>query len=169
MVIFFQVLSRAMYAMKPAKIRKPIRLYMPEQAMSMAYDIVVLSGRIMLIVGVPKLLEIHDRMPRKFAIAFAASVLATLSVEPTVVRVSDGGGVRKAMKAIGKMACRRVCGLNIIRKIPAVKKGRVAMWYCRGVKVCDPYMYNVREIMQSKTPLNVAVCLVLLSCILLSI
>lgn len=111
--------------MKAAKIMKPIRLYMPEQAMSTANNIVVLSGRIMLMVGVPKSLVIQDRICRKFTIAFAASVLATLSVEPTLPRMSEGGGVRKTMKAIGKMACRRVCGLNTTRKSPAVKNGRV--------------------------------------------
>ena len=152
-----------MYAMKLAKIRKPIRLYMPEQAMSTANGIVVLSGRIMLIVGVPKSLEIHDRAPRKPTIAFAASVLATLSVEPTMLRISDGGGVRNAIKAIGKMSWRRVCGLNIIRTSPAVKKGRVTMWYCRGVKVCDPYMYSTRAVMQRRAPLSVDVCFVLFS------
>ena len=31
---FFHVLSRIMYATKTANMRKPIRLYMPEQAMS---------------------------------------------------------------------------------------------------------------------------------------
>ena len=110
MAIFFQALSQTMYEMNTAKTTKTNRLYMPEHAISTANDIFVLAKRIVSIAGVPKLLEIQDRTTREFTIAFAASVLITLSVKLILLRMSDGGGVRKSMKAIENMRWRRVWG-----------------------------------------------------------
>ena len=49
--------------------------------------------------------------------------------------ISEGSGARKARKAMGKAAWRRVCGLNRTSVSPAAKKGSVSAWYSSGVNV----------------------------------
>ena len=100
---------------------------MPEQATSTMSSNGWLSGRIRLMAGVPDTTVIHDSIPRKFAIVFAACVLPTLSNEPTLLRKTTGGGVRKVRKTIGKMASYRVVRLNRIRIRPETNKGREIM------------------------------------------
>ena len=114
-----------MKAMKAAKMRKPTRPYVPERAVSMAKDIGVLSGRMTFIVGVPDSILIVECMPSRLTNALEASVLVTLRVEPNLSRMPDGNGVRKAKKATGKTAWRRVCGSNNTSVVPAVNIGRV--------------------------------------------
>lgn len=53
--------------------------------------------------------------------------------------ISEGMGARKARKAMGKMAWRRVWGLNRISVNPAAKKGSVRAWYSSGVNVYELY------------------------------
>jgi len=66
---------------------------MPEQAISTAKDICVVSGRIILITGVPKSLDIPDCIPNKFKIEFVISVVVMLSVEPISLRIVEGSGI----------------------------------------------------------------------------
>ena len=121
--------------MNAANIRKPMRLYMPEHAMSMAKGIVDPSGLVIVIVGFPYSLESVDGTPNAFTIVWLASELMTDRVEPKAYRISAGGGVRKKRKAIGKASWRRVWGLNSIKVNPATNMGRVAMWCSSGVNV----------------------------------
>jgi hypothetical protein len=93
----------------------------------------------MFIVGVPNWPEMDECTPSKFTIALVASVLTTLRVEPKLYNKSEGGWVRNAKKAIGNKACRRVPRLNKTSVRPAVRTGRVRMWYSSGVKVYEPY------------------------------
>ena len=79
---FFHVLSLVMYAMNAANIRKPIRLYMPEHAMSMAKGIVDPSGLVMVIVGFPYSPVRVDGTPNVFMMVWLASELMTDRVEP---------------------------------------------------------------------------------------
>jgi len=121
--------------MNAANIRKPMRLYMPEHAMSTANGIVDPSGLVIVIVGFPYSLERVEGTPNAFTIVWLASELMTDRVEPKVYRISVGGGVRKKRKAIGKASWRSVCGLNRIRVNPATKIGNASMWCSRGVNV----------------------------------
>ena len=88
--------------MNAANIRKPMRLYMPEHAMSTVKGMVDPSGLVMVIVGFPYSPERVDGTPKAFIIVWLASELITDRVEPKAYRISVGGGVRKKRKAIGK-------------------------------------------------------------------
>jgi len=121
--------------MNAANIRKPMRLYMPEHAMSMAKGIVDPSGLVIVIVGFPYSLDSVDGTPNAFTIVWLASELMTERVEPKAYRISAGGGVRKKRNAIGKAAWRRVWGLNSIKVNPATNIGRASMWCSKGVNV----------------------------------
>ncbi len=72
-----------MKAMKAAKMRKPMRLYIPEHAMSTVKDIEVWSGRMTFIDGAPNSAEIVEFMPSRLTNQFEISVLVTLRAEPS--------------------------------------------------------------------------------------
>ena len=83
---FFQSLSLTTKAMKAANMRKPIRLYMPEHAMSTVNGgSMVPFAWVMVMAGVPDMLEMVECMPSVFTIVFEASELTTDRVEPSVV------------------------------------------------------------------------------------
>lgn len=82
---------------------------MPEQAMSTENVSVDVSGRVMIIDGLPYASLVRDEgMPMRLTSALEASELTVDSVAPIVYRMSEGGGIKKAKKAIGKASCRRV-------------------------------------------------------------
>ena len=70
--------------MKTAKTRKPMRLYIPEQAMSTEKFIVVVSGRMTCIVGVPYSAVSVAGILKNCTMAVEASLLYTLSAAPTL-------------------------------------------------------------------------------------
>jgi len=76
--------------------------------MSTVKGIVVSSGLVRIIVGLPYSPVIVDAMPIVCMIALEASALIVESVVPKLYRSPDGGGIRKARKAIGNMSWRKV-------------------------------------------------------------
>ncbi len=70
--------------MNKANMRKPIRLYTPEHAMSMAKGMVAPLGRVIVMIGLPYSLESVEGTPTALMRALAATELATDKVDPSV-------------------------------------------------------------------------------------
>ena len=109
------------------KSRNPIKLYMPEQAMSIVKFIGVPSGLIIDIIGLPYSLVNIAGMPIRDTIPLDAWELRKERVPPTKYRISVGGGAKKNRKSIGNASWRSVFTLNRTRINEATNTGSVIM------------------------------------------
>ena len=83
------------------KSKNPIKLYIPEQAMSTAKFIGVPSGLIIFIIGLPYSLVSVAGMPTRDTRPLEAWELRKDRVPPTKYKISVGGGAKKKRKSIG--------------------------------------------------------------------
>ena len=93
--------------------------------MSTMNPIVVWSGLVKIMTGVPYSLEIIECMLKAFTIAFEVSELMTDNIEPNPYKIDEGGGIRNARKTTGNTSCLRVCELNNINVSPDTNIGIV--------------------------------------------
>ena len=129
---FFEMVPLAIYVKNAAKMANPISEYMPAHAMSIANAGARISELSRSMTGAPYSVVRLTGRPSVLRIVYTASELNVARVVPAVYTAWMGGGIRNSKKAKGKARVRRVCVLNIIRMVPAMKSGREAMWYSRG-------------------------------------
>ena len=99
---------------------------MPEHAMSTVKFIVVPSGLVMRISGLPYSLIRVDGIPARFTRLLEICELRVDRMPPKVYRISDGGGTMKKRNAMGNASWCSVCGLNRSNTEPVVKSGRAS-------------------------------------------
>jgi len=129
---FFGIVPLAMWAKNVAKMVKPIREYMPAHAMSIANAEGRISELSRSMTGAPYWVVRVTGMPIVLRIVYTAWELKVARVVPVVYMAWMGGGMRNSRKAMGKARVLRVCVLNIMRMVPAMKSGREVMWYSSG-------------------------------------
>ena len=129
---FFGTAPLAMWAKNVAKRVKLTSEYMPAHAMSMANAEGRISELSRSMTGAPYWVVRLTGMPSVLRIVYTASELNVASVVPAVYTASMGRGMRNSRNAMGKAKVLRVCVLNTIRIVPAMKSGREAIWYSSG-------------------------------------